>query len=92
MKYRNDDPPDEPEHPECCAELMTIDGQVLRCEVCGRCQEMPTDPEESPEPFEEPPDDLFRGPEKCPHGNTWGDCDPCDYLSDLAYDASRERR
>jgi hypothetical protein len=25
----------------------------------------------------------------CPHGNTPGDCDACDHLADLAYDASR---
>lgn len=29
---------------------------------------------------------------KCPHGKPWGDCEDCDYLSDLAFDAARERR
>ena len=31
-------------------------------------------------------------PAKCPHGNEWGECDHCDYLGDIAYDAARERR
>jgi hypothetical protein len=30
--------------------------------------------------------------EKCPHGNDPAGCDSCDHLSDLAYDAARERR
>lgn len=28
-------------------------------------------------------------PEKCPHGNKWGECDRCDFEGDLAYDARR---
>jgi hypothetical protein len=31
-------------------------------------------------------------PKLCPHGNTWGECDRCDYGGDIAYDANRERR
>jgi hypothetical protein len=31
-------------------------------------------------------------PTKCPHGNEWHECGPCDHASDLAYDAARENR
>lgn len=31
-------------------------------------------------------------PPLCPHGNQWGACDTCDFLSDIAYDAAREKR
>lgn len=32
------------------------------------------------------------GADECPHGKRWGDCDACDYASDIAFDAARERR
>ena len=88
------DPPEEMEPPECCGEMMTVDGNVLRCEVCLRCEEIVyDDPEPVPEPpLEELPDDDCPGPPLCPHGNEWTSCDHCDFLSDIAYDASRERR
>lgn len=28
----------------------------------------------------------------CPHGKHWGECEHCDRLSDMAFDAARERR
>jgi hypothetical protein len=92
--YRNDDPPDYPEPPECCGEEMDVDGQCLVCATCGRREEIIYDdyPDPQPDPVEELPDDFYAGPEKCPHGNNWGDCDACDYLGDIAYDAARERR
>lgn len=55
----------------------------------------PDYPEDYEPPMIELPDDIlegFEGPEKCPHGNEWHQCDACDHLSDLAYDAARERR
>jgi len=30
--------------------------------------------------------------ETCPHGNLWGDCDACDFASDIAFDTARENR
>jgi hypothetical protein len=32
-----------------------------------------------------------RYPQRCAHGNPPANCDACDRLSDLAYDADRER-
>lgn len=29
---------------------------------------------------------------KCPHGNQPGNCDDCDFESDIAYDAAREQQ
>jgi hypothetical protein len=92
MKYRDDDPPDEPEHPECCGEPMECDGRVLRCDTCLRCEELPPNWDPGPEPEVELPDDFYAGPEKCPHGREWTDCDACDHLGDLTYDAEREKR
>lgn len=31
-------------------------------------------------------------PALCSHGNVWGECDHCDFESDIAFDAERERR
>ena len=39
MNYRDDDPPDYPEPPECCGEDMECDGRVVRCATCLRCEE-----------------------------------------------------
>lgn len=38
------------------------------------------------------PDGMPPQPEKCPHGNAWGDCDACDEEGDRAYDSARERQ
>lgn len=32
------------DHPECCGELMTIDGRLVRCEVCQHREELPDPP------------------------------------------------
>jgi hypothetical protein len=91
--WRND-PPDYPEPPYCCDDYMTVfpDG-VCVCDRCGL--RVAPAPEWEPcgelEP-DELPDDFYQGPEKCPHGNEWTDCDACDHLGDLAYDAAKERR
>ena len=34
---------------------------------------------------------IYTDPE-CPHGRKVGECDTCDALADLAYDAARENR
>ena len=105
--YRNDDPPDEPEHPECCDEPMTIDGRVLRCETCHRCEQLPDYPDDYDPPCMgempdntcmkcgKPTDCIYCSDEcapDCIHGNRPGDCDACDHLGDIAYDTARERR
>lgn len=84
------DPPDAPEPPTCCDEFMDIDVQGnAKCGKCGNV--IPREPEQIVEPPQELPcvDDV--APTACPHGKT-GECDACDYLGDLAYDAERERR
>lgn len=88
------DPPESPEPPECCGDEMECfkDGVCL-CSHCGlRIDTCVPDWDPGPEPIVELPDDFYEGPEHCPHGKPWGDCDACDHLSDLAYDAARERR
>lgn len=87
------DPPDYPEPPECCGEMMDVteDGACV-CSMCGARIEPAAEYDPGPEPVIELPDDYFAGPERCPHGNEWGECDPCDHLGDLAFDAARERR
>jgi len=95
------DPPEEPELPECpeCAGDADYlrddeDGQVMKCGECRHEWTLPhpVEPEE-PETVEDAVGDVpepFEG--KCPHGNKWGDCGACDYSSDIAFDAARERR
>jgi hypothetical protein len=39
-----------------------------------------------------PPKDDMPQDMACPHGNSTGDCDACDRLSDFAFDAAREDR
>ncbi len=83
------DPPEEPEVPECCGEVMLVrhDG-VCVCEYCTRKIEPAPDPDPGP-PVEK--DDCVPVAGPCPHGNL-GPCDKCDYLADLAFDAAREQR
>jgi len=94
------DPPEEPEVPECCEMEMECDRNgVLWCKNCGA--QIEPDPE--PEPIDEWKCDkcgrtypCLCEPEpeedqKCPHGKTSG-CDHCDYLSDIAFDTHRENR
>jgi hypothetical protein len=95
-RYRDDDPPDEPEPPECCGEPMEFTsgspaGCVVTCQVCLRSEEIVyTDyPEPATDPVEELPADFYKGPPMCPHGSPWEACDTCDYLGDLAYDAAK---
>jgi len=89
------DPPDEPDFPECCdIDMVMFPDGIILCAACGMRRE--TFKESTVEMFEvhkdvELDDDLKEESETCPHGNKWGDCSTCDYLSDLAYDAARER-
>ena len=36
------------------------------------------------------PDVYYGGPEHCPHGIDWSNCDACYHAGDIAYDAARE--
>jgi hypothetical protein len=104
MSHR-DDPPDYPEPPECCGEIMDTDGHLLSCSICLRKEEIVYD-DYDPGPEPELPDNTCRSCGKptdcmycsaeccppCPHGNTVGDCDHCDHLGDIAYDTARENR
>lgn len=93
MIYRDDDPPDYPEVPECCDEEMEVDSAGgCKCLTCGKTWDPPKEWDPGPEPDVELPDDFFEGPPMCPRGSPWTACDHCDHLSDLAYDAARERR
>ncbi len=98
------DPPEVPELPECCGDVMedTGDGGCT-CAHCGRRVDPPEDPTPEeiaammlasalPDPWDEgwPDDEPPRSP-TCPHGHEWGSCATCDHESDLAYDAARER-
>jgi hypothetical protein len=85
------DPPEEPELPECCDDVMDCDDDgKCTCPTCGKViepHEEPDMPDDSYEDFDYPEQDQ---PAKCPHGERWGDCGTCDHESDIAYDASRE--
>lgn len=89
------DPPDEPEIPECCdLEMIVDDDGNCKCSVCDATIEAHPDidpPDEVEEPWT-PKDELPQESTECPHGNKWGDCDACDHLGDLAFDAMRESR
>ncbi len=86
------DPPEHPEPPECCGEWMEIDTDgTCTCLACGETIE-PVDYQDGPEPCgdEDVPEELAEQDRVCPHGKR-ENCDACDHLADLAYDAARER-
>lgn len=90
------DPPEAPEAPQCCGDFMTVEASgAAVCPTCRRRIDPPPDPE--------PPEDVSSAelpglgealrdrPHRCPHGNAWEHCDPCDRAGDFAFDANRER-
>ena len=50
----------------------------------------PSEPEPVYDPF--PAEESYQEDNRCPHGQTWGLCDTCDHLADIAHDEARERR
>lgn len=89
-RYSYDDPPDYPEPPECCDDLMDVlDDGSLHCPRCGKT--IAPAPDDFPDPG---PDDDGLPLEAC--------FDPClpdpprtnrqEFDEDLAFDAARERR
>jgi hypothetical protein len=89
------DPPEYLELPECCGEEMEVnDDGDCKCLKCGAFTEAQPDIE-PPEEVSElcaPKTDKPPESDHCCHGKKWGDCDTCDYLSDIAFDAAREGR
>jgi hypothetical protein len=88
-------PPEEPEIPECCElEMIVDDDGNCKCSACGATIEAQPDIEPPDEPSEPWPPENKEPPESenCPHGKKWGDCGACDHEGDLAFDAARERR
>ena len=94
MSVSNDwwnDPPEEPEIPECCNEIMSEADDHLFCRKCGhRIPYQRDDP--GPEDFDCVEPEEAYAPPLCPHGNEWGDCAACDHQADIAFDAAREQR
>lgn len=87
------DPP-EYDVPTCCKDDMEIlpDGSA-KCDHCGRT--LTTADLAGPD-YPEPPAEVDfeagAAANPCVHGNVPGDCDACDHLGDLAFDAAREGR
>lgn len=96
------DPPETPEPPSCpndkgkpCEGIGDYlyegkTGHVFSCDICAYQWVIPFDKDPEPQPDTELPDDD-REPIPCPHGKL-EECEACDHLSDIAYDADRERR
>ncbi len=99
------DPPDYPKLPECPNDKPKCEGtgeylydgktgMVFSCDVCGYQWVIPFPANPEPEGLPDSPSDGTNWTEPispCPHGKV-EQCDACDHLSDLAYDAARERR
>lgn len=85
------DPPESPEPPECCGEFMEIGENGCWCPNCGGFIAFRPELDFEPPNLEEayPEDPPIK--ETCPHGKKPEHCDTFYFLSDLAYDASRER-
>jgi hypothetical protein len=83
------DPPEAPEPPECCGEMMGVDKDGA-C-ICGKCGKR-IEPE-PPEVIELPSlEEYYTPPENhvCPHGKEPSECDACYRMSDFLYDVNRE--
>ncbi len=100
--YWNDPPDDHCDPPDCPGDdgrckgygEYLYDGKtgtVFSCDTCGYQWVIPFPADPEPEPDIEYWDEKDNDPVPCPHGKL-DQCDACDHLSDLAYDAARERR
>lgn len=95
------DPPDQPDPPKCPLERCDgfgeyiydgKTGHVFFCDTCGYQWVVKFPPEHEAEPdSSQPSEDSQPQNQSCPHGKT-GNCEACDFLSDIAYDTARERR
>jgi hypothetical protein len=98
--YYND-PPECPDPPEwyCLLEIALEDAPESIATAIRSILDKWTDEYNAARDYEEYPSetvidlpDDFTGPELCPHGEEWTNCDPCDHASDIAYDSAREQR
>lgn len=84
------DPPEEPEVPECCnTEMEVLDTGDCLCSVCGSLSPAPRDPECLPDGLE-----WILGPQcgvVCHHG-VEGVCEDCLVEGDLRFDSERDKR
>jgi len=92
----------------CGEIMEALDDGSCQCETCGKKIEPAPDiepvdlddyhsPENQCRECDKPTECVFCSTEcaskqPCAHGNTPGDCDHCDHLADLAFDAARESR
>lgn len=96
------DPPEElevPGCPECDGDADCLHeekyGQILKC---GKCEHKWWVPHPKELVLLEVVEYVFKkdvpvvSMGKCPHGKKWGDCDACDFASDIAFDTARENR
>jgi len=97
------DPPDYPEPPEwyCLIEQILDEHAIPTCasvavrKALEEWAESHNQEQDQPEPNYSEPDwdnHYAIAPKSCPHGRPPHDCDACDHLGDLAYDAARESR
>ena len=102
-----DDEPHIPDCPQCGEEIEVdfLTGNercsIFECLACKhRWVERWSAPDYGPEDIPLDDDDLEAmteayansRPALCPHGNAWGECNPCDVAADFAHDAAREQR
>lgn len=84
------DPPEHPEPPECCGEIMDVlDDGSLACPHCGIAIPPPDDID-APD-FGQVDPEEFEPPTECPHGRPFGSCCWCEKAADLAFNSKRER-
>jgi len=100
------DPPDYPEPPEWYSSLeLLLEGEDMPESVAKSIRKALAewvDEYNASQDFESLPEPDYSDCDwqnhyavkisKCPHGNQPGNCDDCDFASDIAYDAAREQR
>jgi hypothetical protein len=100
------DPIDFAEGPECPLDCdgmgdfprLSADANedIVTCDSCGHVWSVPREKDCLDEPVDPVHEafieSLYIENPLCPHENAWGECDTCDYLGDLAFDAAREGR